>query len=178
MSEKKLPLRTDTPLLTFPITATSSAWTPEEGEREFRKLLLQGVQEVLDTNHRDAFQIVITVCYGAKSVKARLIPLASRLYPSGCHTCHEEITNPHPRELFYCQECGDRSERSRQLEKEIPKDHPREIPMYNALYRWKNERATCSITVRIRDEAGPVEKATEVEMKKLGIWPWGRGGAA
>ncbi len=186
MAKSKIPQNSDrhgtdrrTFLLALP-PAVGSLGLPRgttQEEQEFQKLLIQGVQEVLDTNRRWAFQIAITVCSFAESaVKAKLIPLASRLYPDGCHTCHEKIERPHPRELYRCQECGERSERSRQLKKKIPKDHPREIPMHNALYRWKNERSTDNITVRIRDENGPVEEATKAEMKKLGIWPWWRGG--
>ena len=147
-------------------------------EREFQRLLLQGVQEVLDTNRRWASQIVITVCSFAKSaVKTKLVPLASRLYDPGCHTCDKKIEDPHPRELFRCQECGDRQEKAEALEATVSEDHPMNTEIHNALYRWKNERSTDPITVRVRDENGPVEEATEAEMKKLGIWPWG-GGAA
>ena len=168
-----------TSLLTFPTPTTSPHWNSEQGEREFQKLLLQGVQEVLDTEYSWAFQIAITVCVGAGvGVKEKLIPLASRLYPHGCQNCKEKIEDPHPRELYHCRECGDRSERSRQLGKKIPKGCPREIPMHDALSRWKSERSTDPITVKVRDEGGPIEEATKAEMKKLGIWPWGNGGAA
>ena len=168
-------------LLGLPPAVGSLEWlrgSPQE-EQEFQRLLLRGVQEVLDTNHREAFQIAITVCYSTESVvKEKLIPLASRLYPHGCQCGKEKIEDPHPRQLFRCQECGDRIEKVKALEARIPEDHPMKIEMSNALFNWKNEKSTNFITARIVAEGEPIEEAVKAEMKKLGIWPWGNGGDA
>ena len=135
-------------------------------EQEFKRLVLQGVREILDNDGWTLVTIATAVCHCAASVKEELIPLTS-LWVGKCADCDEKMEHPHPRQLFRCQECGDQKDSFEALLARIPEDHPRRIPMRNVIYGWKEG-----------ESPDKWREDLQVEMKELGIWPWGNGGAA